>query len=83
MRQIRHRERIVPDATCLRISGRAALSRGTMSGRVRPITSRATTTTWRLAGLRFCGAPIDALGLPIRLFDVAARVHAIDFDGAG
>jgi hypothetical protein len=36
---------IVPDATYWRISGTASLSRDTTKGRVRPFTSRATTTT--------------------------------------
>ena len=71
---------MVPEATCRRISGTAALSRGTTNDRVCPRTSQATTHNLPLAGAFLGGPAIDALGFLILRLLVAAGIHAIDLN---
>ena len=54
-----------------------------MNGRVRPKPFAGDHYDLALAGLRFGSAAVDLLRFPVRRFDVATGVHAIDFDFAG
>jgi hypothetical protein len=54
-----------------------------MNGRVRPITSRTTTTTWRLPVRSSASLRSTRSAFFVFLFDLSAEIGAIDFDRAG
>ena len=74
---------MVPEATCLRISGIAALSRGTMNGKRAAQDLAEHNDDLALSGLFLGKSPIAAILGPVLRFDVPAKICAVDLYGAG
>jgi hypothetical protein len=73
---------IEPEATCLRISGTASLSRGTTNGKSTAPNLASDNHDLALARLFLSEPPVFAIGLSVLRFDVTAEIRTVDLDFA-